>query len=222
MILLILLLFIRAVHPPVFPVDHTFPLEQLCAALERHPECNLAHCRLKMIDQRGQEFSDWWGTRSLFARSSPGLLDQDHGAGTWGGWRVYPEQATALAALGSPEHAAKIDEMIDNALARASGFDRLGLTQSLVLRWADEARQQRRFSRQLNAQPGPLARKRYLAGSLLGGDKPAWKHVGANWVRAARWHEAAPELTKGWLTEAGVGPTLVTQVASLSQTAVLG
>jgi glycosyltransferase involved in cell wall biosynthesis len=53
-------------------------LEKLVAALERHPECDLAHCRLKVIDQLGQELDLGWSRDSLFALSSGPLIDLPH------------------------------------------------------------------------------------------------------------------------------------------------
>ena len=53
-------------------------LEKLAAALNRHPECQLAHCSLRIVDQSGNESHDWWPSGSLFARSSDGLLYRPH------------------------------------------------------------------------------------------------------------------------------------------------
>ena len=61
--------------------DDTIPndfLEKQTAALEQHPECGLAHCRPRMIDENGCDASDWWPGSSLFARSSGGLLNRKH------------------------------------------------------------------------------------------------------------------------------------------------
>jgi len=53
-------------------------LELMVDALERHPECGLAHCPLKIVDERGREGSPWWWTDSVFALSSGALLRQPH------------------------------------------------------------------------------------------------------------------------------------------------
>lgn len=54
-------------------------LERLVDALEANPECDLAHCALRMFDGNGDELSStWWTQSSLFARSSGALLNQRH------------------------------------------------------------------------------------------------------------------------------------------------
>lgn len=53
-------------------------LEKLVAALDAHPDCDLAHCNLREIDENGQDCRDWWTRESLFALSSGELLHQKH------------------------------------------------------------------------------------------------------------------------------------------------
>jgi GT2 family glycosyltransferase len=53
-------------------------LEKLVAALERNSECDLAHCRLRVVGDRADELQTWWDNHSLFARSSGALIDQPH------------------------------------------------------------------------------------------------------------------------------------------------
>jgi hypothetical protein len=53
-------------------------LEKLTAALEQHPDCDLAHCLLKTIDVNGHERPDPWSQHSTFARSSGPLLHHAH------------------------------------------------------------------------------------------------------------------------------------------------
>jgi len=53
-------------------------LGKLVAALEANPDCELAHCPLKAIDEHGDEGPDWWSTSSIFARSSGEWLDRPH------------------------------------------------------------------------------------------------------------------------------------------------
>jgi hypothetical protein len=61
--------------------DDTMPddcLGKLVAALDAHPECDIAHCRLRMFDEDGSDRPDWWAERSVFARSSGRLIDHPH------------------------------------------------------------------------------------------------------------------------------------------------
>jgi hypothetical protein len=53
-------------------------VEELVAALDAHPECDLAHCKLREIDENGRDCHDWWSRESLFALSSGELLNQRH------------------------------------------------------------------------------------------------------------------------------------------------
>jgi hypothetical protein len=64
--------------------DDTMPpdcLEKLVAALEVHPDCDIAHCPLRPIDAHGREvaeMSTWWWHASAFAQSSGPLLSRPH------------------------------------------------------------------------------------------------------------------------------------------------
>lgn len=62
--------------------DDTIPpdcIEKLVAALDSHPECGLAHCSLRVIDESGNEpEEDWWEDSSMFGISSGGLLHKMH------------------------------------------------------------------------------------------------------------------------------------------------
>jgi hypothetical protein len=89
-------------------------LEKLAAALEAHPECDVAHCALRKIDEQGTCVSDWWSRDSVFARSSGTLLDRPHvrrapfdGLLHLLGWSVYIS--------------------VTQLLIRRSLFDRIGL-----------------------------------------------------------------------------------------------
>jgi glycosyltransferase involved in cell wall biosynthesis len=53
-------------------------LEKMVEALERHPECDLAHCALKAIDEHGCDRGNWWFTSSVFARSAPEMVRCRH------------------------------------------------------------------------------------------------------------------------------------------------
>lgn len=104
--------------------DDTMPpdcVQKLVAALEKHPECDLAHCELKAIDEKGSDnpMSDWWRTRSLFARSSGELLDRPH-------IRRAPFDGL-LHLLGETVYTS-----ITQLLIRRSLFDRVGMFES---RW---------------------------------------------------------------------------------------
>jgi glycosyltransferase involved in cell wall biosynthesis len=53
-------------------------LEKLATALDVHPNCAIAHCELRLLDEQGRRMDDWWSRTSLFARSSGPLLHRSH------------------------------------------------------------------------------------------------------------------------------------------------
>jgi GT2 family glycosyltransferase len=102
--------------------DDTMPpdcLERLVDALENHPECDLAHCNLRAIDEQGRDGSDWWYWGSTFARSSEDLLRHSH-------IRKAPFDGL-LHLLGEPVYIS-----ITQLLIRRSLFEKIGLFES---RW---------------------------------------------------------------------------------------
>lgn len=91
-------------------------LEQLVNALDGHPNCDVAHCNLRVIDEVGRDhlLNRWWREDSLFARSSGRLLDQPH-------IRLAPYDG--LLHLGSSSVYISITQL----LIRRSLFDRIGM-----------------------------------------------------------------------------------------------
>jgi hypothetical protein len=63
-------------------------------------------------------FESMWGSAGDFNWNMRATLVANtvHVPDTWGGWRVHALQATAGACIGSAEHAAKIDAMIEHAI----------------------------------------------------------------------------------------------------------
>jgi hypothetical protein len=53
-------------------------LEKLVAALERHPECDAAHCKLVVVDENGAPLTNQWWLEGLFGRSLPELVERRH------------------------------------------------------------------------------------------------------------------------------------------------
>jgi glycosyltransferase involved in cell wall biosynthesis len=95
-------------------------LEKQASALEQHPECDLAHCPPRMIDESGCEISDWWSSSSIFARSANDQLHRSH---------------VRLAPFDGFLHLAgeSVYISLTQLLIRRSLFDRIGLFES---RWA--------------------------------------------------------------------------------------
>lgn len=245
-------------------------LAKLVAALDARPDCDLAHCTLRAIDEHGRditEMADWWSSQSSFALSSGALLNQRHvrrapfdgllhllggsvylsitqllirrslfdrigwfertwgSVGdfnwsmraalaanavhvpdTWGGWRIHSTQATAGAALGSTQHAEKIDGMIDHAIAASEHFLTPSLRQHLVDRWAPEARAYREFMRtvaQRSHRP-PRERRAFLLRQIWSGSAPAREYVTSRLLR-----RPPTDWVRRCLHEAGVAANLI-------------
>jgi glycosyltransferase involved in cell wall biosynthesis len=94
-------------------------LEKLVGALERHPECDLAHCKLRVIDESGCEFDHGWSRISLFALSSGPLIDIPH-------VRMAPFDALLLMS------GRTVYWSITQLLIRRELFDKIGFFES---RW---------------------------------------------------------------------------------------
>lgn len=92
-------------------------LGKLVAALEKNPDCDLAHCPMKVIDEEGGDGNDWWSGNSLFARSSGGLIGIPHR-------RIAPLDGI-LCMLGD-----NIYSSVTQLLVRRSLYDRIGLYRS--------------------------------------------------------------------------------------------
>ena len=89
-------------------------LSKMVQALEAHPDCDLAHCPLKMITETGGDAFDWWSKGSIFARSSGELFDRMH-------TRAAPYDGL-LHLTGESVYVS-----ITQLLIRRSLFDRIGL-----------------------------------------------------------------------------------------------
>jgi glycosyltransferase involved in cell wall biosynthesis len=95
-------------------------LEKLVAALDAHPECDIAHCALKPIDEDGRPvpaIEDWWLRGSMFADSSGDLFNRPH-------IRRAPFDGLLHLLGGS------IYVSITQLLIRRSLFDRIGYFES--------------------------------------------------------------------------------------------
>jgi glycosyltransferase involved in cell wall biosynthesis len=57
----------------IAPADDTMApncLEKMVAALDTHPECDLAHCPLRAIGDGAAALNAWWSSRGVFSTSS--------------------------------------------------------------------------------------------------------------------------------------------------------
>jgi hypothetical protein len=89
-------------------------LEKMVKALDENPDCDLAHCPMKVIDQHGAPGRDWWSVSSHFTKSSGDLLHHSHK-------RIAPYDGV-LCLLGD-----NIYSSVTQLLIRRSLFDKVGL-----------------------------------------------------------------------------------------------
>lgn len=89
-------------------------LEKLVKALDENPDCDLAHCPMKVIDQHGGPGPDWWSKSSLFAKSSAEVMDLRHK-------RIAPYDGI-LCLLGD-----NIYSSVTQLLIRRTLYDKVGL-----------------------------------------------------------------------------------------------
>lgn len=92
-------------------------LEKLVAALEANPDCDIAHCPLRVIGEDGAEVQNWWQSQSIFARSSGEWLARRHK-------RIAPLDGL-LCLLGD-----NVYSSVTQLLIRRSLFDKIGYYRS--------------------------------------------------------------------------------------------
>jgi glycosyltransferase involved in cell wall biosynthesis len=92
-------------------------LQKLSSALSTHPDCDVAHCRLRAGGERAEAVDRWWQERSLFARSSRNMIDRLH-------VRIAPFDGL-LHLYGEPVYIS-----VTQMLIRRSLFERIGLFES--------------------------------------------------------------------------------------------
>jgi glycosyltransferase involved in cell wall biosynthesis len=89
-------------------------LEKMVKALDENPDCGLAHCPMKVIDQHGAPGRDWWTVSSHFTKSSGDFLKKRHK-------RIAPFDGI-LCLLGE-----NIYSSVTQLLIRRSLYDKVGL-----------------------------------------------------------------------------------------------
>lgn len=89
-------------------------IEKMVAALDANPDCDLAHCPMRVIDGESRDAFDWWSAGSIFARSSGEWLHRPHK-------RIAPLDGL-ICLLGD-----NVYSSVTQLLIRRSLFDRVGL-----------------------------------------------------------------------------------------------
>ena len=92
-------------------------IAKMVEALDENPDCDIAHCPMRVMDEHGDPAPDWWSENSLFVRSSGALVARRHK-------RVAPLDGM-LCLLGD-----NIYSSVTQLLIRRSLFDRIGYYRS--------------------------------------------------------------------------------------------
>jgi hypothetical protein len=101
-----------------------------------------------------------------------------HVPDTWGGWRIHPEQATAVASMASSEHAARVDSMIEHAVETCRHELDPAIRDHLTHHWLRESKEVRAYLRRIAACRSDLHFAAVLAAGVIAGAAPAREHVG--------------------------------------------
>lgn len=244
-------------------------LEKLAAALEAYPECGLAHCPLRVINEQGETVDYGWERASVFVRSSSGLAGSTHirhapfdgllhltgesvyvsltqllvrrslfqrvglfelqwgsvgdfnwnmratlAAGTihvpdtWASWRLHGAQATAGAALNSPEHHLRLKAMMEHALCSQAENLLPGITPAKAMHWRRQLEARQKLRRSL--RPGTPWRTRLKALAATAGACPKAARDYVVWCLCRRGPWAADDaaLIRRWSRRAGAGECL--------------
>lgn len=240
-------------------------LEKMVRALDANPDCDLAHCPMRVIDESGSPGLDWWSGNSLFARSSGDLLHRSHkrlapldgllcllgdniytsvtqllirrtlfekigyyqkdwgGVGdfhwnlraglaastvhvpdTWGGWRVHSRQATACVELGSRDHQAKIDEMIDDVMSHLDRYLSPAERSLIIAEYEGRTRELRHHLQDHARHTTAVGRRVSLLLRALSGSRCAWQHLASLIPGRQRWPGGAPGAVRCWLEGEGL------------------
>jgi hypothetical protein len=164
--------------------------------------------RRSLFESIGMFESTWGSVGDFEWDMRAGLVANTvHVPDTWGAWRIHASQATAHAALGSAQHAQKIDGMIDHAVKRCRSKLEPAV-ERLVRSWLKRARDLRHFDLELLRHvDDALARRKFITAQVLTGSAAARAHV----VRKLR--RSAPEpfhdRIRVWLEDAGVRTVLL-------------
>jgi hypothetical protein len=157
--------------------------------------------RVGLFESRWGSVGDFnWNMRAAMVANTVHVPD------TWGGWRVHPGQATAAAAIGSAEHAERIQSMIEDALTRSGHALAPPLQKPLA-----QSCELGEFLRSLESRPSSLSRKGFVLRRLIAGSATARAYLKAEsgLFGGPRLPDAAPDLIRSWLESAGMGTVLV-------------
>lgn len=143
-----------------------------------------------------------WNLRAGLAASTVHVPD------TWGGWRIHPNQATVAADLSSPEHAAKIDAMIDDVLANLEKFTTTQTDGQAMQDLVKRAQDLKTYLRDQVRQETLADRGAFMIREALSGRRSVWEHIGAKVSKAKTWPKVAPESVKSWFKQDVLVPLL--------------
>jgi hypothetical protein len=121
------------------------------------------------------EFSTRWGSMGDVHWNMRASLRHStvHVPGTWGGWRQHATQATSQAGSRTPQHQARIRDLIEDVLGGAAADLSPEINRFLAQHWRPWFESKLRFEEGFVGRRGAVTRLGFLAQSLLGPDRGA-------------------------------------------------
>jgi Glycosyl transferase family 2 len=161
--------------------------------------------RRSLFDRIGS-YPGTWGSVGDFNWNMRASLVADvvHVPDTWGGWRTHQDQATAAAALRSPAHAERVEEMIAHAVAECGHLLAPVLREHLASEWLPRTKQLRAFNREIGRRRGALSRRALIVRRALAGVTPARERLKLRLLG-----RSFPDVLRSRLEAVAEGPALV-------------
>jgi glycosyltransferase involved in cell wall biosynthesis len=160
--------------------------------------------RIGLFEGRWGSIGDFhWGMRASLVANTVHVPD------TWGGWRLHSAQASHSVVIGSPEHRQKIEEMIDDALARSWSSIPSPVQKGLREGWRDYFRSTPRLLTAFNSKRSRLERMAFLGARLALLDSTAWGYARWRLAGSGAWREEVPGVVRDWLQSVGFSQPLV-------------
>ena len=129
---------------------------------------------------------------------------------TWATWRLHPANASANSSqnVHSADYTRKIEEMIEDALAKCEPHLSQRVVVGLKEYWLQHSRQMRAYYSALANIPKTPRRRLFQGAQLLSGKRAA-RHELLHRVQGhAGWRDRAPEELRRWLESLGERPVI--------------
>ena len=126
-----------------------------------------------------------------------------HVPDTWASWRIHAKQATDIGRLFTPEHQAKVEEMIQDAVTASEPHLPPAVTAGLRSHWLESSRTLRAYYRGLAHRPRALDRRLYQLATAAGRSDASSEVLGRLLGRP-KWPDTFPDEMRTWLESLGL------------------